>query len=195
MKTFLITLMITISLIITISCTPKTDTTPIGSADEMIMEPIESQADLSVEMIETEKHNELLELSEQLAKQLIEGEFSQDLISKLENAGYKRETIDLIKTAMQEESIYKDGVYIGSADAHNGDITIEVTIEKGEIAFIRVLEHSETAPNLPEIFNSLPFNILKNQSTEDVDTISGATEASDGYLGAVEDALEQAEIN
>jgi uncharacterized protein with FMN-binding domain len=99
-----------------------------------------------------------------------------------------------IATVEIEEFIseFKDGVYIGVAGAHNGDITVEVAIASGKIAFIRVLEHSETAPALPEVFNSLSYAIIKNQSTNDVETVSEATYSSKGYLAAVEVALAQA---
>jgi uncharacterized protein with FMN-binding domain len=185
MKKASIVLMIAISLIVMVACTPKADTAPIS--------PTVSSIKPTAAIIELEKYNELLELSQQLVDQLIKGDLTEELIEKLEEAGFKRESIDLIKTALQESVTgYKDGVYVGVAGAHNGDITVEVTITSGKIAFVRVLDHSETAPALPEVFNSLPYGIIKNQSTNDVDVISGATQASDGYLAAVEDALSKA---
>jgi len=132
----------------------------------------------------------LLALSEQMIARIIQDDLTPELIAELEAAGYNRESIDLLKTLMQEpKSAYNDGVYTGVGNAHNGTITVEVTITDGRISNIVVSEHIETTPDLAEVFNALPYNIIKNQSIEGVDTISGATEASDGYLAAVQDAL------
>jgi uncharacterized protein with FMN-binding domain len=129
-------------------------------------------------------------LSERMINQLLREELTIELVAQMENAGYSRETIDLLKALMQEPaSAYNDGIYTGLGNAHNGTITVEVTITDGKISNIVVSEHIETTPDLAEVFNSLPYNIIKNQSIEDVDIISGATEASNGYLAAVQDAL------
>jgi len=132
----------------------------------------------------------LMALSEQMIARIIQDNLTEELIAELQAAGYSRESIDLLKTLMQEpKSAYNDGVYTGVGNAHNGTITVEVTITDGRISNIVVSEHIETTPDLAEVFNALPYNIIKNQSIEGVDTISGATEASNGYLAAVQDAL------
>lgn len=100
--------------------------------------------------------------------------------------------IDLLKTVHTDYPAYNDGVYTGVADAHNGDITAEVTIYDGRILYVEVVVQKETAPYLEEVFKSIPFNILKNQTTADIDTVSGATQSSEGLLAAVDNALSQA---
>lgn len=138
-------------------------------------------------------NNDLLTISQNAIKKIIEGNADVNLVNELQSAGYNRETIDLIENEIQGYlPEYIDGKYEGTADAHNGKITVEVTIYKGEIIFIEVISHEETAPKLADVFSIIPIDILKKQSTEEVDTVSGATEASEGYIEAVSDALRKA---
>lgn len=140
-----------------------------------------------------EADNELLTLSEKAINQILEGSVDTDLVNELKYTGYNKETIDLVENELEGYlPKYADGKYEGTADAHNGKITVEVTIYEGEIIFIEVISHEETAPKLIDVFSIIPINILKNQSTEEIDTVSGATEASEGYIEAVSDALRKA---
>lgn len=63
-------------------------------------------------------------------------------------------------------------------------------IEGGKIKDITILSTTDDSPYI-ENASALLKTILATQSTN-VDTISGATYSSEGILGAVEDALEQA---
>lgn len=148
---------------------------------------------IDTEIILDDSDNGLLTVSQEAIKRIIDASIDNNLIKKLEEAGFEKEIIDLIKVEMQTYlPIYNDGIYEGIADAHNGTIKVEVTIHEGKIIYIEVVDHSETAPKLPEVFKSIPIDILKNQSTDQVDVVSGATEASEGYLNAVRDALNSA---
>ena len=141
----------------------------------------------------TNPQQQLLILSEKLIQQLSDGELSETIILELEDAGFRREILDLIRLEMQTDTpVYKDGTYTGIGNAHYGTITVEVTIYNREILFIEVLDHNDTAPKLPEVFKLIPIEILKNQSIQDVDIISGATHSSNGYIAAVADALSKA---
>ncbi len=85
----------------------------------------------------------------------------------------------------------KDGVYLGEATAYRPGMQVEVTIEGGKITDIQVKAHNESPGFYERPFEMLPPEIIDHQST-DVDTISGATMTSYGYLSAVEDAISKA---
>lgn len=94
---------------------------------------------------------------------------------------------------LMDNALFKDGIYTGKGDAHNGSIVAEVTIHEGKIIYIEAIEHSETAPLLEEVFKSIPLEVLREQSSQDIDAVSGATEASNGYIQAIEEALSKAQ--
>jgi len=87
---------------------------------------------------------------------------------------------------------YIDGVYNGSGEGKYGPLTVEVTVEKGKISDIKVLEHSETPGLSDSILEKIPQEIIKAQSAE-VDAISGATVTSNAIMQAVQDAIKDAE--
>ncbi|WP_158212358.1 FMN-binding protein [Natranaerobius trueperi] len=87
---------------------------------------------------------------------------------------------------------FADGSYDATASGHEGDITLEVLIEDGEIADIEILEEQETEGIADPAFESILEEVIENQGTEDVDTISGATATSEALLEAIETALDEA---
>ena len=87
---------------------------------------------------------------------------------------------------------YSDGIYQGSAAGFGGDIVVEVTVKDGNIAKIDILSHDGEDDEYFNNAKSLTEDILAAQST-DVDTVSGATYSSNGIIGAVNNALEEAE--
>lgn len=86
---------------------------------------------------------------------------------------------------------YTDGVYNGSAEGKNGPMKVEVSVEKGKINTIKVLEHSETPGLSDPILEKIPQEIIKAQSTE-VSVVSGATVTSNAIMQAVQDAIKDA---
>ncbi len=92
----------------------------------------------------------------------------------------------------EPETLYQDGAYTGIGSGYNDDIEIELIISDGNIDSIDVLEHSETENVAEPVFVDLSEEIIETQST-DVDTISGATGSSEGFLAAVDDALNKAD--
>ncbi|OQB24009.1 MAG: FMN-binding domain protein [Firmicutes bacterium ADurb.Bin182] len=87
---------------------------------------------------------------------------------------------------------YNDGVYIGEAKGYRKHLKAEVTLEKGYITNIQIIEHYEKGKEHYEApISLLPPAIIKAQSP-DVDAISGSTLTSNGIMDAVHDALEQA---
>ena len=82
-----------------------------------------------------------------------------------------------------------DGVFTGTAPAYMDDITVQVTVENGEITEIIILEHQETQQFIDLAEASVVAQILNLQHIIGVDTVSGATEASEGIINAVANAL------
>ena len=90
------------------------------------------------------------------------------------------------------EGLYKDGAYEGTGTGYKGEIHVMVTVENGQIDGIEVLDMKDD----PAYFNmasELTEDIIAGQTTEGLDTVSGATFSSNGILEAVEDALKEAE--
>lgn len=85
----------------------------------------------------------------------------------------------------------QDGTYTGEARGHNADIEVEVEVKDGKIDAINVLNHEETEVLSDNVFGSLKDLIVENNSIN-VDTISGATVSSLGFRSAVKNALEKA---
>jgi len=87
--------------------------------------------------------------------------------------------------------ILKDGKYIGRANLDWRNVAeVEVTIEKGRIAHIRVIKHKH-GPDKKYCADEIVQRILKAQSTA-VDAVTGATVSSRVITGAVQDALNKA---
>ncbi|MFW6278871.1 MAG: RnfABCDGE type electron transport complex subunit D, partial [Bacillota bacterium] len=95
---------------------------------------------------------------------------------------------DNILASRKDDSVMEDGVYTGTGEGHNGDMEVEVTVENGEITEINVVDHQDTADIAESAFTTLEERIIEQQET-DVDTVSGATNSSNGYLEAIQDAL------
>lgn len=185
MKKAIVVVMVLVGLIAFAGCTTSTEANkatptqaPVASFDKEISE---------------QAYNNLLDLTVRIAEQVKEGNMTDELIAEMMDAGLSDEVIEGLKDSISKPvSLYDDGTYRGIGKAHNGDIEVEVTVRAGVILFIAVIDHKETAPDLLEVFNEIPKAILQGQSTEGVDAISGASEASEGYILAVNDALEKA---
>ena len=92
----------------------------------------------------------------------------------------------------EDEFLYKDGTYEGTGTGYAGDITVQVIVEGGRIGSIEITETSDD----PAYFNmakELTDTVIEGQTTEDVDTVTGATFSSRGILDAIDDALKGAE--
>lgn len=87
---------------------------------------------------------------------------------------------------------YPDGVYYGSAESYRGKMTVAVSLKEATIDNIMVLETEDDMAFFKKA-EGLLETILQQQTTE-IDVVSGATYSSEGILGAVEDALEQAKL-
>ena len=90
-----------------------------------------------------------------------------------------------------EETMMQDGEYEGLGEGRSGMIKVAIVVKNHLITAIRILNQSEskfTQPTKQQIINK----VLKKQTTEGVDAISGATLTSNGMLTAIGIAIDAA---
>ena len=112
-----------------------------------------------------------------------------------DNGGHTEATIKVEKeeetAAPEVDGGYKDGVYTGTGKGNGGDVTVEVTVEGGNIVKVELTDHKET-PGIYEGAETAVVNeIIKTQSTE-VDSVTGATLTSEAIKNAVAEAVKEA---
>ena len=76
----------------------------------------------------------------------------------------------------------------GTAPGRNGDVTVEVVADAGQIYRIKVVDHQETEGIGTEAVKHLPASIFQAQDLR-VDAVSGATISSSAIQAAMVDAL------
>lgn len=86
---------------------------------------------------------------------------------------------------------YVDGIYYGTEEGYLGDITVAVVIQDKTIKAILVTESQDDEAFFDRAMTVVK-NVVKQQNTE-VDIVSGATYSSNGLLGAIKNALLEAE--
>lgn len=91
---------------------------------------------------------------------------------------------------IKEPDAWLDGVYTGSGSGFGGDVKVEVTVQDGKIASIKVLSHKDGSSYMNKA-KSVINRIISKQTTN-VDTVSGATFSSQGIIKAVRNALSKA---
>lgn len=91
---------------------------------------------------------------------------------------------------IKEPDAWLDGVYTGTGSGFGGDVKVEVTVQDGKIASIKVLSHKDGSSYMSKA-KSVINRIISKQTTN-VDTVSGATFSSQGIIKAVRNALRKA---
>lgn len=113
----------------------------------------------------------------------------------------RREVQELIITDVNFKKLRNgsyEGEYIGIKD-HSRDTKVQVTISEGKISDIKILKGALDKEGKPaELTGGLSVgdlfgNVIESQSLQ-VDVISGATLTSKAHLKALENALEQAQM-
>ena len=109
--------------------------------------------------------------------------------------------MDAVKVALQDaitsgepvEAVsYTDGVYEGISDeGMYPGLKVEVTVEGGKIASVKVVAHEETPGISDPAISGVPEAIVSANSY-DVDVVSGATYTSKAIMDAVKVALQDA---
>lgn len=103
----------------------------------------------------------------------------------------KAEPKPIVVEEFAPASMYRDGVYIASAEGYGGPIVLQVTISGGKIADIGVVSAEGESSSYFTRARRVISAILES-GTPDVDSISGATYSSVGIRNAVQGALAQA---
>lgn len=113
----------------------------------------------------------------------------------VDNGGNTEATIKVEKeTEIAKPEVdggYKDGVYTGTGKGNGGDVTVEVTVEGGNIVKIELKDHKETPGIFEGAETGVSNEIIKTQST-DVESVSGATLTSEAIKTAVSEAIKDA---
>ncbi|HKL43307.1 MAG TPA: 4Fe-4S binding protein [Clostridia bacterium] len=84
----------------------------------------------------------------------------------------------------------QEGRYIGTGIGFGGPIRVEIVVDNERIKTINVLSHQESTGYYEEVFKMKSREIIATQSLN-VDTLSGATASSRGYLSAIKSAINQ----
>ena len=98
------------------------------------------------------------------------------------------------QTGIKEETAQgtlKDGTYEGKANGNNGPLTLTITVKDGKFTKAEVTNHSESLGISDEAIKSIPNAIVEGQTLA-VDTISGATNSSEGILEAAAECIKAA---
>ena len=78
-----------------------------------------------------------------------------------------------------------------------GPVQVQVTVSGGEIADVTTLQHPSGNPRDDEI-NAYALPVLRQSvlsaQSADIDLVSGATVTSQGYVGSLQSALDQASL-
>ncbi len=86
--------------------------------------------------------------------------------------------------------VLADGEFIGTAQGYGGTITLRILVQGGKIRDLEVVSHEETPAIATPAFQTMKQRVLEQGSLQ-VDTVSGATLTSRGFLQAIQNAFEQ----
>lgn len=100
-----------------------------------------------------------------------------------------QEQITAAERAANRGPFATDGTFTGSAQGYGGLVTMQVVIKDGYIDDVQVLSApNEDAPYLEQAVALL--DVIKEEQTVNVDTVSGCTYSSVGILNGTKEALE-----
>lgn len=105
--------------------------------------------------------------------------------------GNNADTTTDTDTANTESSEAVEKVGEATAAGYNGDIKVKVTMD-GETIKDIVVDHTESEGIGADAVPTLVEDIKKNNGTEGVDNVSGATVTSEALKTAVDDAIKAA---
>ncbi len=94
-------------------------------------------------------------------------------------------TEDAIEQAIGD---YTDGVYTGTGTGYGGEISVQVTVEGGQIVSVEILSAKSETESFFNRAKGVIDSVLLYQTWE-VDVVTGATYSSNGILNAIKNAL------
>ena len=86
------------------------------------------------------------------------------------------------------------GTFTGTSTGMQGPVTVEMSVENGKITKVAVTESSETAGLADVALERIPAQIVEHQTTK-LDTVTGATLASNAIMRAASAAAEEAGLD
>lgn len=115
-------------------------------------------------------------------------------ISLGDNMKIKFLTLSIASLMFSSSAWAVDGLYEAVTQGRNGDVKVQVKIDKDKIAAVKVISWNETHPvaDYPKV--KIPEDIVKYQ-TINVDNLSGATLTSFAIKSAVQNCLKQAKLD
>lgn len=128
-----------------------------------------------------------MKMTKKLATLLLAGILSTSIFAGCSSDSMK-------ETTPIEQSKGASGTFEGQADGKHGPIKVAVTLENEKIVDIEILETSENVVLSEPVYTKVRQTMINNNNVN-VDAISGATETSNGYIKAVQAALEQAGVS
>lgn len=85
----------------------------------------------------------------------------------------------------------KDGTYTGVGTSRRGDVHVSLSIQGGRITSVNITGSTTQYPT--RFIANLPGEVISRQSVQ-VDVVSGATDSSLAFRGAVQQALQRAQV-
>ncbi|MBN2406854.1 MAG: FMN-binding protein [Elusimicrobia bacterium] len=93
---------------------------------------------------------------------------------------------------------YDEGLFRGRGEGFAGEIVVEVLFEKKtstssvSMKNINIVKSEEVDKYWVPVMGSVIREVLLKQSTDNIDTVTGATQSSEGLLKAIENARKKA---
>lgn len=116
---------------------------------------------------------------------------SQNTNSSSNGSGQNSNNSNDNTTAEAGKFPYKEGVYYGTAEGYLDDIKVVIVIQDKTLKAVVIVEENDDETFFKRA-RAVAENMVKKQ-TVDVDVVSGATYSSKGIIGAVKEALKEAE--
>lgn len=154
---------------------------------------------IDIELIDHNESETYMEMAwEEVPEQIIEENSPKvDTVSRATQSslGIMEAVQNAIVGLEQEPGELQDGTYQGEGSGHSPGVIVEVAVSDGEITDMELIEHDDSSDIMESAWEGMQERILDSQSTDDVDTVSGATQSSYGIIEAVEEALQEAEAS
>ncbi len=157
---------------------------------------VESGELIEISIIDHEETERIAETPfERIPAQIIERQSTEDIEMVTGATMTSEALVEAVDKALEKASPsleLKDGDYQGAAEGYGGELKVEVKVESGELIEISIIDHEETERIAETPFKRIPAQIIENQSTEDIEMVTGATMTSEALIDAVDDALDKA---
>ena len=106
-----------------------------------------------------------------------------------------KQTVERAKASIEAIQVYemldlakvRDGTYASSSYGYSGPVFVDVSVQRGKIADVKVTRHSEK--QFYGAIDNTTKQILDKQSVKDIDTFSSATITSEAIVNATAKAL------